>query len=104
MLTWVDWDTAPLVQDVKPCVTAGDPFAIHEGSARDALANLEGVKYQRLLWLQTALGPLAGLEGNAAGNTTAAHELIGEQPALISLGISKHLKLSLEPLVWPRVT
>ena len=37
--------------------------AIHEGNAREALAILEGVKLQWLLWLEAALGQLVGLEG-----------------------------------------
>ena len=92
---WVHWDTAPLVQTVEPCGTVDVSFAIHEGNARDALANLEGVN------LHWAL--LLALREMRQATRPPLMKPSGEQPALIPLGPSKHLKLSNEPSVWPRV-
>merc|ERR1719253_2561152 len=39
------------------------PVAVHERDAGQALAVLEGVAHQRLLWLEAALSHLVGLEG-----------------------------------------
>ena len=95
--------------------------AIHEGNAREALANLEGVTHQWLMWLETALGHLVGLEGvrfihllatstlahlplqlgDVAGSATATHEANWRIANLDLAGDNEQMNLNIEFLVWP---
>merc|ERR1719253_1566312 len=51
------------------------PVAVHERDAGQALAVLEGVAHQRLLWLEAALSHLVGLEGVGVLHLLAARLL-----------------------------
>merc|ERR1712004_83275 len=90
--------------------------AIHECHARQALAVLEGVAYQRLLRLEAALSHLVGLEGvrilhllatsllahlplqgrDTACSTAAAHEANGGVARLDLVGDVQNPDLSIE--------
>merc|ERR1712176_1109551 len=96
--------------------------AVHERDAGQALAILEGVAHQGLLWLEAALSHLVGLQGvgvlhflaacllahlplqrgDAASSATAAHEADGGVADLDLIGDVQNLDLGIELLGLPQ--